>query len=61
MRLPSTAGRDFGKYFLHGVAFAGLFFFVGLAWAAITVVLVVCGLFIGLAIARIQSYDYSHK
>lgn len=53
MPLAGTAGRNFGKYFLHGIAFSLIFLVVGIAWAVITVLLVVCGLFLGLAIALV--------
>ncbi len=47
---PTYTLRDLGKYTLHGLAFAALFLIVGVVWAGILLVLVVCGLFIGLAI-----------
>lgn len=48
---PATHGRTLwglGKYALHGLAFAVLFFVVAVAWAVALVLLVVCGLYLGL-------------
>lgn len=58
MPLAAVAGSSFGKYFLHGLAFAVLFFIVGIAWVLITVVLVICGLFLGLAIGVVLFFVF---
>jgi hypothetical protein len=41
------------RYFLHGIAFSGLFLLLGLVWVVIFAVLVVIGFFIGFIIGLI--------
>ncbi len=55
---PTYTLRDVGKYTLHGLAFAALFLIVSFAWAGIFLVLVVCGLFIGLAIGIVLYFVF---
>ncbi len=42
-------GWDVAKYFVHGLALGVLFLIVGAAWTFVIVLLVICGLWIGLA------------
>lgn len=50
---PTSVVREFGKYTAHGLAFAILFLIVGVAWAAIFLVLAICGFLIGIAIGLV--------
>ncbi len=58
MPLSDSPGRRFAKYFAHGLAFGLLFLVVGVAWAFRVAVLVVCGLYLGLAIGIVLFFVF---
>ncbi len=58
--MPSpSAWHGLVKYFEHGLAFSILFFLLYVGWAGLTLVLVACGLFLGLAIGLVLFFAFT--
>ncbi len=55
---PAFTLHDLGKCAAHGLAFSAIFFLLSIAWAALLVILVVCGLYLGLAIGIVLLFVF---